>query len=265
MNGLRDEQILWRHLNSLPYFRAMVRAIEDSFYQGLDLPHPVLDLGSGDGHFTSVAFAEPLDVGIDPWWGPLYDSKGYHAYRMLIQGDGGALPFATHSFSSVISNSVLEHIPHVDRVIHEISRVLRPGGRFVFCVPNHRFPELLLGKQILSRMGIPRLADQYARFFNRISRHHHCDSPGVWEQRLSSAGLKIEKTWDYFSPEDLHKMEIGHAMGLPALFWKKILGRWNLVPRKWNLWFPYQIARKSFENPLSSEGVYSFYITRKVE
>ena len=75
MNGTRSEEILWRHLRDLPYFRAMVRAVEDSFYQGLELPAPVLDLGCGDGHFASVAFDHPLDVGLDPWWGPLLEAR----------------------------------------------------------------------------------------------------------------------------------------------------------------------------------------------
>lgn len=265
MSEERDEQILWRHLSSLPYFRAMVRAIEDSFYQGLELPSPVLDLGSGDGHFASVTFSQPLDVGVDPWWGPLRESQKYHAYRLLIQGDGGRLPFPSRSFSSVISNSVLEHIPHVDEVVNEISRILRPGGRFVFCVPNHRFPESVLGKHVLSRLGLPALADGYSRFFNRISRHYHCDSEEVWGQRLSSAGFVIEKSWNYFSPRALHKMEIGHALGLPSLFWKKIFGRWILLPKRWNLWFAYLIARGPFYSPYSLDGVYSFYITRKLD
>lgn len=261
----RDEKILWRHLKSLPYFRAMVRAIEDSFYQGLVLPHPILDLGSGDGHFTSVTFNEPLDVGIDPWWEPLKESKKYHAYRLLLQGDGGKLPFSDGSFATVVSNSVLEHIPHVDEVIHEVARVLRPGGYFIFCVPNHRFPEAVLGKQLMDQLGLKKPGEIYSRFFNRISRHHHCDSFNVWEKRLFSAGFTIERTWDYFSPEALHKMELGHVLGLPALFWKKISGRWILVPEKWNLWFAYLITKTSFQNPYSKEGVYSFYISRKPE
>ena len=31
----------------------------------------VLDVGCGDGHFASVTFDQPLDVGIDPWAAPL--------------------------------------------------------------------------------------------------------------------------------------------------------------------------------------------------
>lgn len=258
-----DDAILWRHLMDLPYFRAMVRAVEDSFYQGLDLPAPVLDLGSGDGHFASAAFAHPLDVGLDPWWQPLYESRSRRAYRLLLQADGARIPFRDAAFASVISNSVLEHIPHVDAVVDEVGRILQPGGRFVFCVPNHRFPRLLLGVAVLNRLGLKSAADGYSRFFNRISRHQHCDSREVWEPRLAHAGFTIERQWDYFPAEALHRMEAGHVFGLPSLFWKKLFGRWLLVPNRANLALAHRIASPVFRDPLSPQGVYSFYITRK--
>src|SRR5512141_2542755 len=126
MKAAPSEEILWRHLRDLPYFRAMVRAVEDSFYQGLELPGPVLDLGCGDGHFTSVAFDHPLDVGLDPWWEPLLEARSRSAYRMLVRSDGAKMPFEDGYFASVVSNSVLEHIPHLDQVLVEVSRVIRP-------------------------------------------------------------------------------------------------------------------------------------------
>ena len=51
---------LWLHLRDLPYFRALLRAIEASYYEGLDLPSPTLDVGCGDGHFATIAFDRPI-------------------------------------------------------------------------------------------------------------------------------------------------------------------------------------------------------------
>ena len=263
MNAAPSEEILWRHLRDLPYFRAMVRAVEDSFYQDLDLPSPVLDLGCGDGHFTSVAFDHPLDVGLDPWWGPLLEARTRNAYRMLLRSDGAKIPFPDNYFASVVSNSVLEHIPHLDLVLEEVARVIRPGGWFVFCVPNHRFPKLLLGTQTFNRLGWRKAADWYSRFFNRISRHQHTDSLTVWKKRMDQTGFTIEKHWDYFPADALHRMEVGHAFGLPALVSKKLTGRWILSPSRANLWLPWRITRDVFLDPISQDGVYSFYITRR--
>ncbi len=258
-----SEEILWRHLLDLPYFRAMVRAVEDKFYQGLDLPGPVLDLGCGDGHFASVAFERPLDVGLDPWWGPLLEAKSRGAYCTYVCSDGARVPFEDGYFASVVSNSVLEHIPHIDAVIQEIARVIRPGGRFVFCAPNHRFPQLLLGTQTFQQLGLKGAAGWYADLFQRISRHHHCDSFPVWQERLARYGFEIERHWDYFSARDLHWMEVGHALGLPNLVSKKLIGRWVPVRSRAALVISWLITRRVFHNPISAEGVYSFYITRR--
>ncbi len=44
----------------------------------------------------------------------------------------GSLPFEDASFDSVVSLAVLCSVHDPDRVLAEIRRVLRPGGRFIF-------------------------------------------------------------------------------------------------------------------------------------
>ena len=68
---MTQDDLLWRNLKELPAFRGLLRAVEARFYQDLALPEPVLDLGSGDAHFASVAFDHSLTVGVDPWTPPL--------------------------------------------------------------------------------------------------------------------------------------------------------------------------------------------------
>jgi SAM-dependent methyltransferase len=257
------DTILWRHISSLPYFRGFLRAVEDRFYQEIDLPRPVFDLGSGDGHFASAAFDERLDVGLDPWVAPMKEASTRDAYRLLVLGAGARIPFADGSFSSVTSTSVLEHIHDLDPVMAEIARILKPGGKFVFCVPNDRFPQLLWGRQALEKFGLQRVGAAYGRFFNRIARHAHTDSPAVWQERLEKAGLELEQTWDYFPPKALHILEWGHPLGIPAWITKKLFGRWVLVQKRWNLIVPWTLTRKYMDDPRSEEGVCSFFIARK--
>jgi SAM-dependent methyltransferase len=257
------DEILWRHISSLPYFRGFLRAIEDRFYQEIDLPEPVFDLGSGDGHFASAAFTEKLAVGMDPWVEPTLEAKGRETYHLLLLGEGSHIPFPNGSFRSVISTSVLEHIPDIEPVIFEVARILKPGGKFVFCVPNHRFPELLWGRKVLNKFGLRKLAIKYSHFFNKIARHAHTDSPSVWADRLNRAGFELLKTWDYFPPEALTLLEWGHPLGLPSLLSKKLFGKWVLVPKRWNLAIPWHFTRKFMDDPSSDQGVCSFFIAQR--
>ena len=58
--------LLWRHLQELPAFRALLRATEARLYAELPLPELVLDLGCGDGHFGAAALPRPPHAGLDP-------------------------------------------------------------------------------------------------------------------------------------------------------------------------------------------------------
>src|SRR5690242_14581407 len=140
---------LWNQLAELPYFRALLRAVESRFYECLPVIAPVLDLGAGDGSFAEQTFSHPLDVGIDPWWSPLVEARQRRAHRLLALAQGGHMPFADATFQTVVSNSVLEHIPDLDPVIAETYRVLRPGGYLLFCSPSDHFTDWLIGAKLL--------------------------------------------------------------------------------------------------------------------
>ena len=253
---------LWPHLRDLPYFRAMLRAIEAAFYQGIDLPGPTLDLGCGDGHFASLTFDNPLDMGLDPWTGPIREARQYPVYKALVQANGADMPFPSAYFGSAVSNSVLEHIPDIEAVLKETGRVLKPGAVFVFCGPNHNFlPSLSVG-QALDKLSLHKLADMYRSFFNRISRHYHCDSPEVWQKRLEEAGFTLEKHWSYFPPKAIRLFEWGHYFGLPSLIWRRLTGRWNLVKARWNFWLIEPLVRKYYTLTPDNQGSMTFYIAR---
>ena len=54
----------------------------------------------------------------------------------LVYGDGCALGFADGSFDTVLCLQVLEHVFEPIRMVEEIGRVLKPGGRAVFLIPQ---------------------------------------------------------------------------------------------------------------------------------
>lgn len=261
---MAEKDFLWLHMRDLPYFRALVRSVEARFYGSIHLPQPVLDLGCGDGHFASLVFEQPMEVGLDPWWSPIKEAAGRGAYQLLVQADGGVLPFPNDNFASAVSNSVLEHIQHVDLVLLELSRVIQPGGLFVFCVPNQNFLAALSIGQFLDAIGFKAIGNHYRHFFNHISRHYHCETPEVWSERLENAGFAIEKCWHYFSPQALKIVEWGHYFGLPSLICRWLSGKWILMPTRWNLAPIRRILQPYYDQePVCDDGVYTFYMARR--
>jgi SAM-dependent methyltransferase len=262
--GRLDGDFLWRHLGDLPAFRALLRAVEAKFYQDLlPLREPVLDLGCGDGHFASVALPRPLAAGVDPVAGVLREARERGAYRLVARSLGDALPFPDETFGTVISNSVLEHIPDVDPVLAEVGRVLCRGQRFIFCVPSDAFSDLLFFTHLFRRLHLEGLARAYKRAFNRISRHYHCDGPGPWQDRLAAAGLQIADSFTYFSERAQYALDLGHYFGAPSLVAKKLFGRWILVPTRWNLALTERWLRPLYEEPLPRQGAYLFVVAEK--
>ena len=250
------KDFLYTQLQELPYFRALLRAVEASYYKDFDLPAPVLDVGCGDSHFASLVFDHKIDVGLDPWHTPIQEAKKYNGYNALIEADGAKIPFPDGYFASAFSNSVLEHIPHLDQVLVETARVLKPGALFLLCVPNPRY---------LTELSIARLlGKRYAKWFGRVSRVIHADNPDVWQARLEKAGFRVERWWHYFTPSAMRVFEWGHYLGLPSLVVRKLTGRWILFPTRWNLALTDRFVRQYISADPHPEGTMTFYVTYKI-
>ncbi len=86
----------------------------------------VLDLGSG----TGAAFDQLLDydtTAIDP------DKKmlELNSFKNKVLGSAENLPFEDNCFDNVFCSFVWRNVSDTNKALHEIYRVLRPGGKFV--------------------------------------------------------------------------------------------------------------------------------------
>ncbi|MBM3152450.1 MAG: class I SAM-dependent methyltransferase [Chloroflexi bacterium] len=249
------KDFLFLQLRDLPYFRALVRAVEAAYYQEFDLPAPTIDIGCGDGHFAQLTFDHKIDVGLDPWHSPIHEAGRRGTYNLLVEADAASAPFPGGYFASAFSNSVLEHIPHIEAVLAGVSRLLRPGAPFYFCVPNERY---------LTELSISKLLGKgYIEWFRRISRVQYADGPQVWEKRLEQAGFMLERWWHYFPPSAMRVLEWGHYFGLPSLLARKLTGKWIIAPARWNLWVTERLIRKYASIDPVDDGTFTFYTARK--
>ncbi|HWZ85776.1 MAG TPA: class I SAM-dependent methyltransferase [Thermoanaerobaculia bacterium] len=252
--GDATDRILRAHLREMPFHRVLIRTIEASILSEVQLPRPVLDIGSGDGHFGSVLFPAGADVGLDRGLADLAEARGRGVYRLLVGADSGAMPFPDARFGSVVSNCVFEHIPDIDRTIGEISRVLKPDGVFACTVIGDRFRELLTDARTWRRLGLAAAHRAYVAWFNRKAAHFHFDSPARWTERFARAGLTVRRWRYYMSPEATRAMHRDHYLSLPHLVARKLTGRWVPFPALTDNSFWARRFRRLADEPEPEEG-----------
>lgn len=95
----------------------------------------MLDLGCGCGLEALTLQNETgiPTIGIDV----IQDFDSEALEQIELRGyDGHSIPYPDAYFDGVYSFHVLEHVQNLDRLIAEVSRVLKPGGFAYFGVPN---------------------------------------------------------------------------------------------------------------------------------
>jgi len=123
-------EIRGRLLERLPLFR-------------LD-PDVIVDLGCGCGAALAAleeTFPGRRTLGIDSAFGMALETKTGNG--AAVCSDATQLPLADNSVDLVFSNLALHYTDQLGNALAEVSRVLRPGGLFIFSVAgNQSFIEL---------------------------------------------------------------------------------------------------------------------------
>ncbi len=164
------------------------RAAELKVLRKCTFEQPVLEIGCGNGRFTSL-FLQRVDWGVDlnPREVKLC-TEGVGIYRRVGCMDARRLTFADGVFATVFANCVVEHIPDLARVLVECRRVLRPGGAFIATVPLVEMNRHLL---------LP--SAWYARTRAKQLQHLNLLTEDAWVAALSQAGFATVRTTPYLS------------------------------------------------------------------
>lgn len=64
------------------------------------------------------------------------DSDPHHS-RPDVAADVLHLPFAPATFDTILATQVLEHVPHPDHMLEELSRILKPSGHLILTAPQY--------------------------------------------------------------------------------------------------------------------------------
>jgi SAM-dependent methyltransferase len=185
---------------------AFWRAIEIGALAASGIPPGLgLDLGCGDGILTDILLGKIGSrrlVGVDPDPCEAAAARHYEFYDRIHSCGGDAIPESDSTFDFVISNSVLEHIPLLEPVIAEVSRVLKVGGKFFFTVPGRGFHDNLSGSLF------PHInRERYLNAVDRRLAHFHYLSPEEWIEVCARHSLVVEECKGYLNRAETQRWE----------------------------------------------------------
>ncbi|NET06059.1 MAG: methyltransferase domain-containing protein [Symploca sp. SIO2B6] len=111
-------------------------------------PQPkVLDIGCGTGrllHRLTIKFPTLEGIGLDLSTEMISQAQQSNQHADSItyrQGNAETLPFIDEQFDAVFNTISFLHYPNPQKVLSEVSRVLRPNGRFYLA--DHTVPEAI--------------------------------------------------------------------------------------------------------------------------
>jgi 2-polyprenyl-6-hydroxyphenyl methylase / 3-demethylubiquinone-9 3-methyltransferase len=139
-----------------------------------------LEVGCGGGIFCEeIAKTGFFTTGIDPSENSILNAA-IHAKENNLSinytiGKGENLPFDDKSFDVVFCCDVLEHVHDLPKVVSEISRVLKPGGIFIYDTFN---------RTLISKLVAIKILQEWKRWAILPSHLH------VWEMFIRPDELK---------------------------------------------------------------------------
>ncbi len=135
-------------------YSAHTNPFDQEEYEGLDVEHDtiqrlvtrlkeevpsgkLLDMGCGRGDFLKVAREQGYDVqGSD-----LSTADSPHEGVPIFQGFLKDANFETNEFDVIVTRNTLEHIFDPNEDLHELNRILKPGGLLYVKVPHVKYEE----------------------------------------------------------------------------------------------------------------------------
>ena len=171
----RIDYLARRHSNPITeygLFRRTEMVIQQLRWLSLPRPYTLFDVGTADGQMLGRVLKHRglnpcMAVGADVSFHYLRVAKA--AIPRVFQADGRRLPLCADCVDVVLCTSVLKHIRHLDYMITEFHRVLKPAGKVIAVDPTPLGVRLGCRLGYFSRKGIVQALDLEATQCNLLA------------------------------------------------------------------------------------------------
>lgn len=190
------------------YYAALVRRYAPAMVQGET--RRLLEMGCGLGHLLGLLQDDFQCVGIDLIDYSIEQTRINAPKAQAYQMSADDLSeFESESFSVVVALHLVEHLPDPAHTIREVSRILKPGGLWLFATPHPDY-------------SLRRFKDRDTDAIGKDKTHINVHPPQQWRQWCENSGFRMVKhfgdgLWDVpYLPLIPKVIQFG-LFGLPAL------------------------------------------------
>ena len=150
----------------------------------------ILDVGCGKSspvaeHKDDARLLVGADIDVD-------EIKSNRECDVLVAADGAQLPFGAGRFDLLLSKTAIEHMQRPEEFFASASRVLKPGGVFIWATSNLRSLPVLASR--LTPLGVHRWV--YRRLFgtdlsfDQFPTYYRANTETILDRQLAVAGFE---------------------------------------------------------------------------
>jgi len=163
----------------------------------------VLDVGCGAGgkslYYVTLGATKVVGIDIVPYYkeqsDELVSKLGIDGFEFRCE-DAASLSFPDDTFDTVIMNDAMEHVAEPEKVLEELKRVLKPGGRIFVNFPPYGHP---YGAHLSDAIGIPWVQSFYSEKAMIAAYKDLVKDKPDGEERINFRISKDENGNEYFS------------------------------------------------------------------
>jgi len=113
-----------------------------------------LDVGCGTGEFLHACKQSGFTTkGVEP--SEKARSKAINNYSLAVTSDISLNEFGKNTIDSISMWHVLEHVSNLNSTISNLSRILKPKGKIIIAVPNHKSWDCRYYKEYWAAWDVP--------------------------------------------------------------------------------------------------------------
>jgi SAM-dependent methyltransferase len=183
-------------------YSPFIKAYELELFKNCDQKGPTLEIGVGDGYFSSLlseAKHQKVTFGADLMYGVLRSARRYHHCENYIIMDALEIPLPDNSLGTVIMNNLMHHLPNRMLALEEIIRVLKKGGRLIFTDNTMGWGLYTWEQVLLRRFKWNNLANRILEFKLKLFAQNLLVDDNFYDNKSRDMKFKITKKVNFVS------------------------------------------------------------------